>query len=259
MLFLRVLGRYIQRELLSLEGGRRFHFFNSFFYKKLSSVAGKKTKKISPDFSKILNWTRGINIFEKDYLIVPVHGKLHWSLAIIYFPKYGPGSASHCERCILHLDSMTYGHESRTVFRILRRYLVAKWKATYGGSKMEGEDCIHTSTNKVIPATRVPVPLQENESDCGLFLLHYIRKFVENAPRAMKISDVEDRLEDLDVFGLQWFLPVEASSLRGLIQEQLRKLFAEHQRTVELSSGAFVGTHEVVKPQSLEAKFRVLE
>lgn len=43
------------------------------------------------------------------------------------------------------------------------------------------------------------VPLQENVSDCGLFLLHYIRKFVENAPRTIKISDVEDRLEDLDV------------------------------------------------------------
>jgi hypothetical protein len=47
------------------------------------------------------------------------------------------------------------------------------------------------------------VPLQENESDCGLFLLHYIRKFVENAPKAMKLCDLEG---NWDILGVVNFL-----------------------------------------------------
>jgi Ulp1 family protease len=37
--------RYIQRdEFLSLEGRQRFHFFNSFFYKKLSEVVSSQVR-----------------------------------------------------------------------------------------------------------------------------------------------------------------------------------------------------------------------
>lgn len=45
------------------------------------------------------------------------------------------------------------------------------------------------------------VPLQDNESDCGLFLLHYIHKFVESAPKTMKASDLDGDFEDLGVVG----------------------------------------------------------
>lgn len=34
---------------------------------------------------------------------------------------------------------------------------MAKWKDTYGGAKMEGDDSIHTLTCNVIPGKRVPV------------------------------------------------------------------------------------------------------
>jgi Ulp1 family protease len=39
--------------------------------------------------------------------------------------------------------------------------------------------------------TCLQVPLQENESDCGLFLLRYIEKFVEKAPRTLRLSDLD--------------------------------------------------------------------
>ncbi|KAG0590484.1 hypothetical protein KC19_1G103000 [Ceratodon purpureus] len=247
--------KYIQSEFLSLEGGRRFHFFNSFFYKKLSGIVGKKsvwpaqkTKKVA-DLSQLRKWTRGINIFEKDYLFIPVHDKLHWSLAIICFPNHGPGSASGCERCILHLDSMTCGHDSSTVFRLIRSYLVEE------GALMEGDDSIKTLTCSNIPAKKVPVPLQENESDCGLFLLHYIRKFVESAPKKLKMSDVENRLGDIGLFGRQWFFPIEASSLRTSIQEQLQRLFAENDGTLGVSSDASLETFVTGVPRKLEAEF----
>lgn len=215
----------------------------------------RRRRKKNPGFSKVRKWTRGINIFDKDFLIIPVHDRLHWSLAIICFPNHGPGSASRSERCILHLDSMTCGHESLSVFRLLRRYLVAEWKDTFGGIESKENDNIDSFTCNEIPGRKVPVPLQENESDCGLFLLHYIRKFVESAPSTMKVSDVEERLEDLGLFGRQWFFPIEASSLRTSIQEQLQRLFAENEGALDTSSYINLEATDVCRPRNLEAEF----
>jgi hypothetical protein len=80
----------------------------------------EQRKKVNTDFSKLRKWTKGTNIFEKDYLFVPIHDNLHWSLAVICFPGADDGgSGSEC--CIIHLDSMTHGHNSQAVFRLLRR------------------------------------------------------------------------------------------------------------------------------------------
>lgn len=223
--------KYIQRdEFLSLEGRQRFHFFNSFFYKKLSEVVSSQRKKGGADFSKLRKWTKGTNIFEKEYLFVPIHDKLHWSLAIICFPGCDKGGRS--ERCIIHLDSMTHGHDSQRVFRLLKSYLVAEWKHSVEAGDFEADECPHTLQslkNDDIPCKKVPAPLQDNESDCGLFLLHYIQKFVEHAPKAIKPSDLDGNWEVLGVFGREWFHSTEASSLRTSIQEQLIRLFEKEQ------------------------------
>lgn len=55
----------------------RFHFFNSFFFRKLvdldkdplSSAEGRAA------FLRVRKWTRKVNIFEKDYLFIPVNYK----------------------------------------------------------------------------------------------------------------------------------------------------------------------------------------
>lgn len=237
--------KYIQRpEFLDSDGKERFHFFNSFFYKKLSEVVSAQKKKGGADFSKLRKWTKGTNIFEKEYLFVPIHDKLHWSLAIISFPGHDKGGNS--ERCIIHLDSMTHGHDSQRVFRLLKSYLVAEWKHSV---EDEADDCTPTIPNlkaDSIPCKKVPVPLQENESDCGLFLLHYIRKFVECAPRSLNLSELEGDWDVLGVFGRDWFLATEASSLRTSIQEQLHRLF--DQEINEQNQAALQGQQQVMIP-----------
>lgn len=35
---------------------------------------------------RVKTWTKGINIFEKDFIIVPINENEHWFLAIICFP-----------------------------------------------------------------------------------------------------------------------------------------------------------------------------
>ena len=66
------------------------HIFSSFYYRRLSSaklslapsVDGTKT-----GFDLVKSWTRKVNLFEKDFLIVPICENLHWFLAIICYPS----------------------------------------------------------------------------------------------------------------------------------------------------------------------------
>ncbi|CAK9229784.1 unnamed protein product [Sphagnum troendelagicum] len=225
--------KYIQRpEALTLEDKKRFHFFNSFFYKKLSEVIRGKKKKGGGDFLKLRKWTKGMNIFEKDYLFVPIHNSLHWSLAIICFPGADADLQSSSECCIIHLDSLiTGGHKSQGVFNCLRSYLVAEWKYRRELHKDIGDFSVKTLPLKAesIRGRRVQVPLQDNESDCGLFLLHYIELFVKDAPSTFRLHDLDSR----DLFGRSWFPSEDASGLRASILQHLESLF---QKEASLSS-----------------------
>ncbi|KAL2645075.1 hypothetical protein R1flu_012662 [Riccia fluitans] len=194
--------KYMQRpECLKPDQKKRFHFFNSFFYKKLFETANSQpsSKKHSPDLSKLRKWTKGTNIFEKDYLFVPIHDKWHWSLAIICNPG-GGGPDRGSERFILHLDSMSPGHKSAVVFRLLKLYLSVEWAHQWQEDK-NGDLCQRIALE--ISTKKVQVPQQDNESDCGLFLLHYIHCFLQEAPIHFKSSDLENN----QLFGRNWNLP----------------------------------------------------
>lgn len=68
----------------------KIHIFSSFFYRRLSSAKlsllpsqdGTKT-----GFDLVKSWTRKVDLFEKDFLIVPICENLHWFLAIICHPS----------------------------------------------------------------------------------------------------------------------------------------------------------------------------
>ncbi|CAM6110441.1 unnamed protein product [Calypogeia fissa] len=212
--------KYIQRpEVLTLEDKNKFYFFNSFFYKKLTEVVGGQNKKTLADLSKLSKWTKGTNIFDKEYLFVPIHDKWHWSLAIVCHP----GAASEdidSQRCILHLDSMSPGHKSNNVFRLLRTYLIAEWEHQADKARTSQFEKL---TNEDFTVKKIPVPQQENESDCGLFLLHYIERFIKEAPSSFKLSDVDE----LGLFGRNWFKPSQASGLRSEILQLLLEFFEQ--------------------------------
>lgn len=212
--------KYIQIEkICSPEKSRHFHFFNSFFYKKL--LTGKKKLKGDDGFLKLRKWTKGTNIFEKSYLLMPIHDRAHWSLAIICFPK-ADENIDVLQAHILHLDSMTStsGHTSQDIFRVLKSYLETEWRYLLQE---------HVSDQEVLKETplksshrRVQVPLQDNEWDCGLFMLYYIERFVQEAPVQCKSTDFDK------MFGRSWFKPDEASQLREIISKLLQSLFDLH-------------------------------
>ena len=60
---------------------KKMHFFNSYFYERLSQT--EKGKRHEINFDAVKKWTRNYDIFSRDFVVVPVNENLHWYLAII--------------------------------------------------------------------------------------------------------------------------------------------------------------------------------
>ncbi|GBG62675.1 hypothetical protein CBR_g31692 [Chara braunii] len=166
----------------------------------------------------LANWTKGINIFEKEFLFVPIHDRLHWSLAIICAP--GDPKRNH----ILHLDSLHHGHANHIVFPPLYSYLRAEWLSKE--AKKKGD---RTFNEKTFSAGRVQVPQQENDCDCGLFVLYYIKQFLKIIQKTMTFTAKKNFH---DMMGPDWFEPSEASALRQKIGKILMSLFDKKLQSV---------------------------
>lgn len=122
-------------------------------------------------------------------------------------------------------------------------YIVAEWKHSVETCENEADECtlsVQRLKADEIMCKKVPVPLQDNESDCGLFLLHYIQKFVEYAPKTLKSRDLDGNWENLGVFGRDWFLSTEASSLRTSILEHLCRLFKQEYSILEQANNPVI-------------------
>ncbi|CAL8266445.1 unnamed protein product [Lota lota] len=224
----------------------RSHIFSSFFYKQLTRRDNASEDSSSATVSQSLRrhqrvktWTRHVDIFQKDFLFVPVNQEAHWYLVVICFPGLeepsferrtedgweptsgdsgptdpqiqeeasgppelngptlvepasplteksdGPtGMVDYncteetCQRdtvckrpCILIMDSLKLSLHER-IFKLMREYLQSEWEVRRGSTRvfdaeqMKGAHC--------------RVPLQDNCSDCGLYLLQYVESFLKD-------------------------------------------------------------------------------
>lgn len=73
--------------------------------------------------------------------------------------------------CILVMDSLKRSPHER-VLKLMREYLQSEWEARRGSSREFGPDQMESSNCQV--------PLQDNSSDCGLYLLHYVESFLKD-------------------------------------------------------------------------------
>uniref|UniRef100_A0A8C3FBC8 Sentrin-specific protease 7 n=1 Tax=Chrysemys picta bellii TaxID=8478 RepID=A0A8C3FBC8_CHRPI len=204
--------KYLLLEKAPKQLAERSHIFSSFFYKCLTRT-GKNSEE-DPKLSvaqrrhkRVRTWTRHINIFNKDYIFVPVNEESHWYIAVICFPwleevvyedcpnqgslwsqtqqsplqsekKRETSSLSNsklkkvCKRpCILILDSLKAGSLQNTV-QILREYLEIEWEA---------KRKTHREFSKSTMMDFCPrVPKQDNSSDCGVYLLQYVETFFQD-------------------------------------------------------------------------------
>ncbi|KAJ7953632.1 ubiquitin-like-specific protease 1D [Quillaja saponaria] len=225
--------RYLQQEASVIDLSiSDYHFFNTYFYKKLKEAVSNKGNDRDSFFVKFRRWWKGVNIFEKAYVLIPIHEDLHWSLAIICIPDKEEESGP----IILHLDSLGL-HSSKSVFDNIRRYMIEEWN--YINQKTVSSDLpiagrIWKHLPRRIDQKIITVPQQKNDYDCGLFVLFFIKRFIEEAPERL-------RKNDLSMFGKQWFKPEEASGLRVKIRKLLME---EFQNACEVDSPSDALTHE---------------
>ncbi|XP_036098498.1 sentrin-specific protease 2 isoform X4 [Molossus molossus] len=120
------------------------HAFSTFFYPKLKSGGYQAVKR----------WTKGVNLFEQELILVPIHRKVHWSLVVIDLRK----------KCLKYLDSM--GQKGNRICEILLQYLQdeSKTKRNVDLSLLEWT---HYSMKPH------EIPQQLNGSDCGMFTCKY--------------------------------------------------------------------------------------
>ena len=81
------------QKAMDKENADRVHVFNTHFYSMLTGAAAsggasvfRATSKIKYD--RVRKWTKGVDIFTKDFVVIPVNASLHWSLVIVCFPGH---------------------------------------------------------------------------------------------------------------------------------------------------------------------------
>ncbi|XP_069060952.1 sentrin-specific protease 7 isoform X2 [Pleurodeles waltl] len=84
--------KYLLLEKIPQHLVERSHIFSSFFFRCLTRTESNLTDE-NPDTSPaqrrhrgVRTWTRHVDIFEKDFIFVPVNEESHWYLAVICFP-----------------------------------------------------------------------------------------------------------------------------------------------------------------------------
>ena len=77
--------KYIYEGVLTPKQKERTYVFNSYFYKRLTQKQGSRWP---PDqmHAQVKKWTRNVDIFEKDFIVIPVNEHCHWYLVVICFP-----------------------------------------------------------------------------------------------------------------------------------------------------------------------------
>ncbi|XP_043276025.1 sentrin-specific protease 1-like [Venturia canescens] len=122
---------------------------NSFFFPRLHLNG----------YNAVKRWTKKINIFKFEKVIVPINLGNHWCLAVINFLK----------KTIVYYDS--FGRDNPKYLATLREYLVEE-------AKNKGEGLI--KEDEWILATKKDIPRQSNGYDCGVFVCMYAKYEISN-------------------------------------------------------------------------------
>ncbi|XP_058879505.1 sentrin-specific protease 6 isoform X2 [Acipenser ruthenus] len=91
--------KYLVLEKLKKEDAQRSHVFSSFFYKRLNQRERRNVQDTANltiqqrKHKRVKTWTRHVDLFQKDFIVVPINESAHWFLAVICYP--GLSSPQH--------------------------------------------------------------------------------------------------------------------------------------------------------------------
>uniref|UniRef100_A0A8C1I746 SUMO specific peptidase 3b n=1 Tax=Cyprinus carpio TaxID=7962 RepID=A0A8C1I746_CYPCA len=136
----------------------KVHFFNSFFYDKL------RTK----GYDGVKRWTKNVDIFQKDLLLIPIHLEVHWSLISVDIKQrsitYFDSQRTLNRRCPKHIFKYL---QAEAMIKEKRDFLTG-WKGFF----------------------KMNVGRQNNDSDCGAFVLQYCKCLALGQPFSFTQQDM---------------------------------------------------------------------
>ncbi|KAA0723222.1 Sentrin-specific protease 3 [Triplophysa tibetana] len=136
----------------------KVHFFNSFFYDKL------RTK----GYDGVKRWTKNVDIFQKDLLLIPIHLEVHWSLVSVDIKQrsitYFDSQRTLNRRCPKHISKYL---QAEAILKEQRDFL-SGWKGFF----------------------KMNVGRQNNDSDCGAFVLQYCKCLALGQPFSFSQQDM---------------------------------------------------------------------
>lgn len=188
--------KYLEVEEWDKEANQKYLALNSFFYKKIAT-------------GNIEGWTKRLDLFQYEYLFIPVCEKSHWTLIIVFNPT--PGTIENCEPVtIYHCDSLgTGGSNSRRQTTKVWNFLQKEW---FTRKNKKHRDW--TETTRAENVVQLKVPKQQNSVDCGLFVMELVKQTVDRGG-----IDV-DKLQEVK----KWFRPEKATQKRLDIKKIIEKL-----------------------------------
>lgn len=129
----------------------KVYCMNTFFLQRL----------LENGYQGVRRWTRRVDIFSHDIIMIPVHKKIHWCMAIIHFKN----------KAIRFYDSM--GAPDNAVLNGLEAYLDAE---SLDKKSVAFDKAGWTKENMK------NIPQQENGSDCGVFSCMFAEFVSRNRP-----------------------------------------------------------------------------
>ncbi|XP_071373523.1 sentrin-specific protease 2 isoform X1 [Centroberyx affinis] len=143
--------------------GLKVYSFSTFFFPKLRGGGGGQ----AGGHAAVKRWTKAVDLFQYDLILVPLHLGVHWAMAVIDFKS----------RTVKSYDSMGQRHDD--ICNLLLLYLKEEHKAK------KGRDL--DSTKWTVGSLRAnEIPQQKNGSDCGVFACKYADYIAKGKPLSFR-------------------------------------------------------------------------
>ncbi|CAK8998663.1 unnamed protein product [Durusdinium trenchii] len=197
-----LLDFHLDRMVVLSSCADRVHSFSSLFYTRLSEGGWPQVKT----WTKSLRQKELAGIFAKEVLFVPAHDSTteHWWLALVICPWAACPAPGGCpalrQPFVAFLDSIDPRLSScevdsenlqvllqaaaaadlrhQTALKLLREYLKKEWLDCFGEGAEE-------YCEESIQGISIEVPQQTNSTDCGIYVLEYARRLLDD-PRLLE-------------------------------------------------------------------------
>ncbi|XP_062296209.1 sentrin-specific protease 2 isoform X3 [Scomber scombrus] len=143
--------------------GLRVYSFSTFFFPKLRGGGGGGQ---TGGHAAVKRWTKAVDLFLYDLILVPLHLGVHWAMAVIDFKS----------KTVKSYDSMGQRHDD--ICSLLLLYLKEEHKAKKGREL--------DSAKWTVSSMWATIPQQRNGSDCGVFACKYADYIAKERPLTFK-------------------------------------------------------------------------